>query len=218
MPRLRRGRGWCGWPISAPVAAGFWRLALAFPFLLRSDSPAQPGAGRAGRSSSRCDCGRRSSPPISPPGMRHPVHQARQRDLVRQFRQLRLRRLRPVAGAALAEQAQVLALLLAAGGAGAADGRKLRACRTPISAATCSPCSPGSLHRLPDRGGAGADHASGLAAAADGHTRRGAAAARSASGSARGLAARLDAAADLALSSQVIGQGLLVYAIGPCRR
>ena len=67
--RWRSGRGWCGWPTLGPVAAGFWRLALAVPFLWRvARVPASRCTGRARGWRSRWLAPRSSSPPTLPPG------------------------------------------------------------------------------------------------------------------------------------------------------
>ena len=87
-----------------PVAAGFWRLALALPFLwLIARMLRQPVHLPRARADHRHRLRRlllRRRPRRL--ARRDPADQARQRDPVRQYLELHLRRLGPVAGAPLA--------------------------------------------------------------------------------------------------------------------
>ena len=146
MSRSRSGRGWCASPTSAPVAAGFWRLALALPFLCAA-RPRCRAAGRTGRGAALVIAIavaalllRRRSRRLA---RRHPHDQARQCDPVRQFR----RASSSPPGAcgwrgAGRRRCRRLALLPGRGRRGAADGRQLRTVGRATSPATCSRSSP----------------------------------------------------------------------------
>ena len=87
-----------------PVAAGFWRLALALPFLFVIARAAGQPVHWPGRALAIAGRVRRLLLRRRPRRLarRHPHDQARQRDAVRQRLELRLRRLGPVAGARMA--------------------------------------------------------------------------------------------------------------------
>ena len=85
-----------------PVAAGFWRLALALPFLFAHRAGDRSAGALARAHAGAPDRARRLVLRRRPRRLarRNPHDQARQRDLVRQLVELHVRDLGPVAGAA----------------------------------------------------------------------------------------------------------------------
>ena len=127
-----------------PVAAGFWRLAIALPFLVWLAAAQMRGRPLAGlafgrRGGARRAVLRRRSRRLA---RRDPAHQARQRDPVRQFRELHLRALRLRHPARLAAADAVVRAAARGGRRGAAARRQLRIVAASISSAICSASAP----------------------------------------------------------------------------
>ena len=140
-----------------PVAAGFWRLALALPFLwfiaVLTRQPVH-WPGRAADRDGRLLLRRRPRRLAR----RHPPDQARQRDPVRQHVELRLRRMGAVAGAADAVAAAECGAAPRRGRRRAVDGEQRRAVHAQPHGRPPRALRGASLHRLSDRGSAGSRH------------------------------------------------------------
>ena len=220
MSRWRSDRGWCACPTSGPVAVGFWRLVarLAVPVVVAPHRPArQPALAETGTGHhrrDRRDLLRARSRRVE---RRHPHDQARQCDPVRQYRQLRLRRLRPVAGPPRAVRSRRPSRCCSpSAGAALLMSGSYELSPKQLRRRSADPRRRPALRRLSDFRRARAGRSSSRCRCC---SSRPCSRSRAAGRSASALASSIwphdwTPLIIFALSSQVIGQGLLVYSIG----